>query len=630
MKKKIRMKIIVSVVLVIFTTNCILIANSSKVSAKEYYLKLTGITYKSSNYHIRDSHHPDYFNLIKQQLDRIGIYLDVQIRDWPTFLGEIIAFRNFDLLIMSLSDFGNLLYDLPYYVYRENSSLNMAGYHTDMDWDNDLGTGKNEWYLKENQMIMPPNSNERIQNYHEWQNYMMDEILPVQPLFNDKHYVQSWDTLSGYNYSEGLIQSWGKMSWDSLHEGQMSTNEIVISNKAWSDLNPLFHDDSASMFMCDAILDPLFWLDSDKTIQPHLATNFEMLNDTYCRIHLREDIKWQSDPDGNFTDEYFDAEDVYFTLFAWKELSNDQQLFDWIDDMKIVNNYTLDLFIDGDPSTSENEPYADFLKYSMVKILPEHYLNQTQFPNGESDVTHTSWNIFATNCFGTGLFQRSAFNEGWETILSVNPNSWWLNTTITNDPELDWSNRFGDFTGGLNQLRIRINQDDNLAQQEFENGSVDISRISSSKPQNDNNYLIQSEIARQLTSIYYNMRPVRDYIGDRTPCSNDPSITKGLALRKAMSYAINVEEINDIVHGGERHKTDYPIFESQGIWCNPDIIRYDYDLEKARYYMNLAGFTDTIIIGFDSIELIYFIFIIPIFIISFQRKRQSGLKRYEK
>jgi hypothetical protein len=28
----------------------------------------------------------------------------------------------------------------------------------------------------------------------------------------------------------------------------------------------------------------------------------------------------------------------------------------------------------------------------------------------------------------------------------------------------------------------------------------------------------------------------------------------------------------------------------QGIWCNPNIIRYNHDLDKAREYMELAGF----------------------------------------
>ena len=62
--------------------------------------------------------------------------------------------------------------------------------------------------------MMPPNSQERIQHYWEWENYLMDKILPMQPTFTPKTYMAHWKNLIGYNYSEGILQSWGKMTWD--------------------------------------------------------------------------------------------------------------------------------------------------------------------------------------------------------------------------------------------------------------------------------------------------------------------------------------------------------------------------------------------------------------------------------
>ncbi|MHA1762120.1 MAG: ABC transporter substrate-binding protein, partial [Candidatus Heimdallarchaeota archaeon] len=373
----------------------------------------------------------------------------------------------------------------------------------------------------------------------------------------------------------------------------------------------------------DAVLDPLFWIDYDRTFQPHLATGFEMLNDTHLRIHLREGVKWQPDPDGNFTNEYFDAKDVYFTFYAWAELSNDQRYYEWIEEMKIINSNTLDIFIDKDPSTPENEPYAEFLERIAINILPEHYLNQSQYVSGDPDMAHVSWNTYATNCFGTGIFQFSEFKPSVETILTVNPDCWWLNSSITNDPSLDWINRFGDFTGGLTQLRVRNIPDVSVAQYEFEIGRIDVSPSGYSNPLPVDKFSTQSTIPNYITLLIYNVRPVREYIGIREPCNNDPSITKGLALRKAISYAINRDEINDIVHGGEYLVTDYPFFETMKGWCNPNIIRYNHDLDKAKYYIELIGYSsNSSIIGLDPSDLFHLTFSVLVVILLFKRKRK--------
>ena len=72
------------------------------------------------------------------------------------------------------------------------------------------------------------------------------------------------------------------------------------------------------------------------------------------------------------------------------------------------------------------------------------------------DILHPAWNIYTSNAFGTGLFEISDFTIDVETVLTVNPDCWKLNTTITSDPALDFERRFGDFSNIIHQLRIRI------------------------------------------------------------------------------------------------------------------------------------------------------------------------------
>ena len=127
---------------------------------------------------------PDYGNFLKQHLSHLGIELDVIIQDWPTFVGELIAFRNFDICYIAITGSS----DDPDMtgVYNENGSLNLFGYDTSMDYDPALGTGKNEWYMKQGNLIMPPDSAARIQHYWDWEDYLLDEICPMLPTFTSK------------------------------------------------------------------------------------------------------------------------------------------------------------------------------------------------------------------------------------------------------------------------------------------------------------------------------------------------------------------------------------------------------------------------------------------------------------
>ncbi len=573
---------------------------------------------------------PDYLGIMKVHLNQIGINLDIVNVDWSTFVGELIAFHNYDLVYLGLSGGG---YDPDFTgIYNENGTLNLFGYHTSMDWDDCLG-GINEWYMKQGTLIMPPDSEERIQHYWAWQQYLMDKICPMLPTFSPKAYNAYWANLVGYNMSDGILQSWGKISWDGSHEGQVSTDEFVITDAAWSDLNPLFQDDTSSSFISNAIMDPLIWYDADLTVYPHLAESYTHINDTHVRITIREGIKWAPDPDEIFTDEYLDVKDVYFTLYCWKYVSNDQHLWEWLEDIEIIDNYTLDLFIDGNSTTEANDAYAPYLSTISTRILPEHYLNQTQIvDNVTPNITHSSWEKFSNHAFGTGLFEIEKYSEDNETILAVRPDCWRLNPLITNDPFLNWANRFGDFSGGINQLRIRIIPDQQISLLEFEAGKVDLEGVTwnpTSKDHfcKDSRFKVQSDETYSFGFLGYNMRENRDHIGSREPCPGDSSITKGLAVRKAISYAINLVEINNIIHYGEYTINHTPLYPKMGKWNNPNIIRYDFDLDMAKYYMYIAGYdidyTPTVAIyGFTGLITVVTIFAATIFY-TYRKKKKA-------
>lgn len=122
----------------------------------------------------------DMLFLIKQQLARIGINLDVLWVDMPD--GDTTKIRDYDLTII---DFQDYIMDDPFFAdfYSENGTINVSGYESSIDWDEELGIGKNDLYIQTGLQMTPNDSQERINLCWEWQNYLLDDILPSLPLF---------------------------------------------------------------------------------------------------------------------------------------------------------------------------------------------------------------------------------------------------------------------------------------------------------------------------------------------------------------------------------------------------------------------------------------------------------------
>ncbi|NHJ05689.1 MAG: hypothetical protein EAX90_12765, partial [Candidatus Heimdallarchaeota archaeon] len=389
----------------------------------------------------------EYLYDLKEDLAAIGIYVDVIIQSQSDFANDLIINFDFDMFYMGFI----VPQTDPDMRGAYDGISNLYGYDTSIDYEAAYGTGLNVWYMNQGVLINPPDSAERITHYWNWEQHLMDKILPCLPTFSLKGYSANWENLNGYDFSEGIIQSWGKMDWDGIHTGQASTNEIVIADEPWTELNPIYQneDDEASALITEARTDPLFYIDADKSVWPHLAKDYIYYNNTHVRFELREGVKWQTDPDGLFANEYFDAKDVYFSYYCYKNFGWHSYRFSFIDEIEIIDDYTIDIFLDNDPYTVYNDIDASKFPILCVPIVPEHYLNQSQEGDGVTpDTTHSSWAKYSDFGFGTGLFEIATYTEGVETQLIMNPDSWWLDVATTSDPDLDWSNRFGDFSSG--------------------------------------------------------------------------------------------------------------------------------------------------------------------------------------
>ncbi|NHJ49499.1 MAG: hypothetical protein FK733_17045, partial [Asgard group archaeon] len=529
------------------------------------------------------------FPILKTNLEELNINLDLTFLSWPQFINQVITNRDFDLTYL---EYGGSQYyspdDIVHTIYSENSTYNTAGYDTSYDWFDIIGTGINEWYLNKGLEIFPPYSQERIDHYKEWQNYIMEYIHSVLPAFTDKLYSVYWSPLTGFNLTEGLIQSWGKMDWSSLHPGQNYTNEFVSVMYPYENLNPIYESDNLFLKeFFEATMDSLIWFDSDERPWPHLASSWTDINDTHIRFSIREGVKWQNDTDEIFTNEYLDVDDVYFTLFCYKEINPWGNEYDWIKDIKKVDQYTIDIFIDNDPGTPENEPSVDNMRMFDIPIFPEHYLNQTQELDGITpDITHSSWMKFNQSCFGTGMLEIDSVKQDEIKLTKFN-DSWKYDSYITSDPDLNWVERFGT-AWALDTLIFRIISDGNEILKEFDEGQLDYVDFGRDLEKRDlylNNasLTVDSRLNIHFGLFTYNINEARGTpLQNRDPCPGDQSMEIGLAIRKAISYAIDRDQMNLENYNGELYKTHWPIFPTMAMWLSDDIPRFERNITKAK------------------------------------------------
>lgn len=157
-------------------------------------------------------------------------------------------------------------------------------------------------------------------------------------------------------------------------------------------INPLFsHLNDVDRDLCALVFEGLTQIDERNEVVPLLAENWLVSDDglTYT-FHLRDSVRWQ---DG----EPFTAKDVVFTigLLQSEELTPSSPYAGLWQSIEVsaVDPYTVQFQL--------MEPYAPFLQYTTIGLLPEHLLRDVPPADLASDP-------FNHAPVGTGLFRVEA------------------------------------------------------------------------------------------------------------------------------------------------------------------------------------------------------------------------------
>ena len=313
-------------------------------------------------------------------------------------------------------------------------------------------------------------------------------------------------------------------------------------------------------------------------VEPNLAESWDISDDGFqWTFHLRRDILWT---DGH----PFSADDVVFTfndLIYNKEIPSsardvftiDGKIFkvEKIDDFTV--RFTLPV------------KFAPFLRGMQQAILPQHKLRRA-VEEGQFNFT---WGIDTNpeEIVGTGPYKLVKYRPGERLVFERNPFYWRRSSSGESLPFID-------------KIIYLIVQSQDTALLKFVEGELDAVSVRGM------DYPLLNPLKQKENFSIYNTGPApgSNFItfnqnGKINPETDAPFVDSiklkwfaNREFRRAVAHAIDKKKIVDILMNGLGYSQDSAISPSAGFFHNSDVIKYEYDLKKAKDILKKAGFVD--------------------------------------
>ncbi len=603
MKKELKLtrKQKINTLVILISTLMLLSAIASvktKAASQDDYFFKVRILSRSDN----DTKH--LANLLAQELKRIRI--DSIIYPYPQGAYEsAIVSKEFDIVLIEVEWPG---FDVdPTYIFTEEGTANYWGLNSEIP-----DQGFSEQKMLEGRIETNVSLRENI--YHDWQENLMVNILPIIPLFNKVTTYVTHDNLVGWDHEEGIIYSLPYMEWSGSHVGQINTSVFIdyMNPNDWDILNPLFVEDD---FYTSLVAEPLVRINKNGLPVGVLAESWSFnSNKTILTLNLRNGVTWQPDIDALYINEPFDADDVLFSLKMYQEVSSVGTFFKWIDQVIKIDNSTVQINIDGNASQAGLQSYAPALSSLTKLMLPEHYLNVSVDVEGIPDTSSQNWLDYGENCLGTGMYYLKSYSEGVESIFNRNL-EWWGSTPQGYNEDLDMA-----------EYKIRFLVDLNVKQLEFESGKLDIFKDYKLYMNEYSSTPYQKQTREEYDVIYFGYNLQSTYCPELVDLTltEDETMTKGLAVRKAIAHMIDKNIMLDMLDI-EVEIIESPFSNKFGTYIKSDITKYVASHDLAKYYMYKAGHDPSTLLNpnFSSMQVFVTIILVSAVTMIFARRRNK-------
>ncbi|MBN1290801.1 MAG: ABC transporter substrate-binding protein [Candidatus Latescibacteria bacterium] len=315
-------------------------------------------------------------------------------------------------------------------------------------------------------------------------------------------------------------------------------------------------------------------------IVPALAKSWEFSDDNReLTFHMRRGVVWS---DGVPVTAY-DAEFTYEVIYH-PDIANYLR-----DAMNVngepfvgtaVDSFTFKVTI---PS-----PIAPFLKLAGgddVHILPKHIL-KPELEKGTFDSAYNiSWPPEKLVSCGPFLFEK--FESGVKTALRRNPNYWRVDRHGNRLPYLE----------RIIFVTLRNFETEFLM---FQNGDLDMLdqiRLSNvpilERDAEKNGYkVVDIGTDVGLVLFWFNMKPGTNKSGKPYVAPYKLTWFNDVRWRRVVSHAVDRKGIIERVADGLAVPQYGPETETNKLWYNPNVVKYEYDLDKSRALLDSMGLID--------------------------------------
>ena len=329
------------------------------------------------------------------------------------------------------------------------------------------------------------------------------------------------------------------------------------------------------------------WLTDE--VEPALAQSWERSEDGLTWVfHLRRDVRWH---DG----EPLTAHDVDFTFnriiynqdipasahpaFNFRFL--DEESGEWREapmTVTALDDYTVQCVL---PVS-----FAPFLRSMGTAIYPKHVLE----PHVDDGTFNDTWNIDTdpAKIIGAGPFTIASYQPGQRVVMQRNPDYWLRDDAGNRLPYLD-------------RIVHLIVPDLEAELALFLSGDSDAHGVQGEEyarlepMQEQGNFTIHRRgPAFGTTFMGFNMNPgVAPDTGESYVAPEKLRWFQNREFRQAVAHSIDKETIIDEVQHGLAYPQWASISPAAGDFHNPNVRRYEYDLDKANEILDDLGWTDT-------------------------------------
>ena len=335
--------------------------------------------------------------------------------------------------------------------------------------------------------------------------------------------------------------------------------EIILPLTTFETLNPLVTENNSYYYFSKLIFDGLFQFDSDLNVVPQLAESYKLGEDgRNVDIKLHSDIKWHDGEPLTTKDVLFtinaikfaDSNNIYREMFQSSVGSYSPSDIRRIVDVRVGDDHNFTLVFD--------RVFSNNLEVLTFPIVPSHVFG------GLSNAAYAkALEIEDYSPVGTGPFKFEKYDKMKEISLSANED-------------------FRSKRPYVDKVIGRVFESEEDIIQAFETREVTIATTVGV----DWDKYTQEDNTRSIDFVSSSY----EFLGFNF-AKNVFTQESGVAIRKAITYALDRQSIIEKVYLGHGTQIDVPIHPDSWL-LSDEANQYGYNLEKAKQQLQQAGLTD--------------------------------------